>query len=129
MFAYSTDGESYSGSFETAAEALSEASAGREDGYILYVGRCVDPARPEDLWNAEDWLEHVSVQDDYSCDWADDWDRSTKGQRSELEVSVRKVMSDWLDAHGLRPRFYNVFDVVEYVMVDGFAWARSERES
>ena len=86
------------------ADAVEEAT----NGYAyetFWVGKCVPPPRPEDMWCAEDWLEHVSVQDSYSGEWAEDWDGSTRVQRNELEQEVRSVLAAWLDRHNLRPKF------------------------
>ena len=111
----SKDGELYRGRYSTKDEAIAEAMG--VHGYkSFYVGRCVPPVQPEQHWNAEDWLEHVSCQDEYSCEWADDWDESTRKLREELEVEVRAVMAAWLDRHGLRPKFWMIEDAEEYTV-------------
>lgn len=118
MFAISTDEENFTGTYGTIEEAIDEAA----NGYAyekFWIGECVPPIQPEDLWSAEDWLEHVSVQDDYAGEWAEDWDGSTREQRKELEQTVRKVMAEWLDRHKLRPRHFNVVNVVRYIVVEG----------
>ena len=109
-YSLSLDGERFSGRYATIEEALKDA-----DSNIVFVGLAVAPPQPETFWAAEDWLEHVSTQDPYCGDWADNWDDSTHQQRAELEDEVRKVLAAWLDRHGLRPRFWDVKDVVEYV--------------
>lgn len=118
MFAVSTDEENFIGSYATIEEAVEEAA----NGYAyekFWIGECGPPTQPEELWYAEDWLEHVSCQDDYAGEWAEDWDGSTKEQREELEQGVRKVMAEWLDRHKLRPRHFNVVNIMEYHVVDG----------
>jgi hypothetical protein len=80
------------------------------------VGVNVQPTQPEMLWFADDWLEHVSVQDEFGGEWAEDWDGSTEEQREELEKEVRDVMAKWLDRHDLRPTFFSV-DEIEQVDV------------
>lgn len=120
MFAISTDEENFIGTYGTIEEAIDEAV----NGYAyekFWIGECVPPTQPEDLWSAEDWLEHVSVQDDYAGEWAEDWDGSTGEQRKELEQTVRKAMAEWLDRHELRPRHFNVANVVRYTVVEGAA--------
>ena len=109
-YCYSHDEETFHGDFPTYEAAV---EAGRSDAgdRPVFVGEAVPPTQPEDWWNAEDWLEHVSVQDEYSGDWAEDWDNSTKEQREELEREVRAVMAAWLDRHDLRPKFFNVSGV------------------
>lgn len=107
-YSYNTDEGVYHGEYASKSAACDEAAAHVGVGGHFWVGECVDPPQPETLWRAEDWLEHVSVQDGYSGDWADGWDGSTKEQRKELEVEVQKVMAAWLDRHKLRPQFWNI---------------------
>lgn len=109
-YSLSWDGGTYHSDYETKEEAE---QAGFNDPYSkergwFWVGECVPPRQPEDLWYAEDWLEHVSCHEEYSGEWAEDWDQSTREQREELEREVRGVMAAWLDRHGLRPRFWNI---------------------
>lgn len=118
MFSISTDEEQYYGSYETAEKAIEEAA----NGYAytnFWIGECVSPTQPEDMWDSEDWLEHVSCQDAYSGDYAEGWDNSTKEQRAELEQEVKTVMAAWLDRHKLRPSFFVIENPVEYHVVDG----------
>lgn len=118
MFAISYDNERFEGSYSTVEEAIKDA-ADNVHHEVFWVGRCVSPTQPEDYWCAEDWLEHVSLQDEYGGDYADGWEGSTTTQREELETEVRAAMAAWLDRHKLRPRFYTVVDVTEYTVVDG----------
>lgn len=119
MFALSTNEENYYGNYETVESAVQEAI--RHEYESFWIGECVKPTPPEDWWEANDWLEHVSCQDEYSGEWAEGWDDSTKPQREELELQVRKVMADWLDKHNLRPSFFSIVNPVKYVVVDGVA--------
>ncbi len=112
-FSYSTNEENYFGNYATREEALADALAG-ESGSTIYIGENIPPIQPEVFWHASDWLEHVSCQDDYYSDFADDWDYSTKEQRAELESEVRQVMAKWLDKHKLRPRHYMVTNITEH---------------
>jgi len=112
LWCYSDDEESYRGRFVTKEAAIHEATA--EGLKRFWVGKCDPPVPPENYWDAEDWLERVSEQDDYSGEWAEDWDHSTKKQHKELEVQVRAVMAAWLDRYSLRPDFYNVTQVERY---------------
>ena len=102
-YAYSYDEEIYHGSFDTKEQAIAEL-----DGRGGWVGECHDPSPPESWWNAEDWIEHVLCQDEYSGEWAEYTLATTKEQREELEAEVRKLMAAWLDRHDLRPNFFNV---------------------
>ena len=117
MFSISTNEELYSGQFETEQEAIKEAVG---SGYeVFWIGECVPPIQPEECWDAGDWLEVVSGNEDYCGEWAEDWDDSTKEQREELEQEVKKVMGAWLDRHKLRPRFFNIGNDHKYQMRDG----------
>lgn len=72
------------------------------------MGESHDPSPPESWWDAEDWIEHVLCQDEYSGEWAEGTLSTTKEQREELEAEVRKIMAAWLDRHDLRPKFCKV---------------------
>lgn len=108
QWAISSDGENYSSiSFPTKEEAIREGKA-LNGNDVFYVGQIVAPTAPEHYFHSEDWLEHVSVQEDYCGEHAEDWDMSTKEQRDELDEEVSKVMAAWLDRHDLRPKFWNI---------------------
>jgi hypothetical protein len=111
MFSYSTDEERFHGQFETRGEAITEVLSETKSGQCFWVGENRAPTPPEDLWEAEDWLEHVSCQDEYSGDYAEGWDSANLKQREELEAEVRAVMAKWLDKHDLRPKFWCVDNV------------------
>lgn len=107
-WAVSSDGENYwGGVYDSKERAIAEC-------LVLgggYVGRCVPPPQPEDLWEAADWLEHVSCQDEYSGEWAEGWaGHVTQEMRTELEAEVRPVLAAWLARHGLNPTFYTITD-------------------
>ena len=72
MYCYSIDGEQYFGAFKSVEEAVDEAVNHSEPEHF-YIGKQVPPSQPEEWWEAFDWLEHVSCQDEYSGDWADSW--------------------------------------------------------
>lgn len=91
-YAVSRDGELYHGEFSSIEEAKTEASLNGWGKY--FVGECDVPVQPESWWKY--------------------WDESTKEQREELEEEVRNVMSAWLDRHGLRPRFCNIVNPIEF---------------
>jgi len=116
MFSISTDEEQYYGSYETAEEAIEEATNGYAYTHF-WIGECVSPTQPEDMWDSEDWLEHVSCQ--YPNLQHNHPDNSTKEQRAELEQEVKTVMAAWLDRHKLRPSFFVIENPVEYHVVDG----------
>ena len=57
----------------------------------------------------------MSCHHDYSGEYAEGWDVSTIEHREELEAEVRAVMAKWLDRHGLRPQFFVVQDIQEFI--------------
>jgi hypothetical protein len=113
MFSYAFDEQTFHGDFATREEAIAEA-ASEGGGDTFWTGENVPATQPEDWWVAEDWLEHVSCQDEYSGDHADGWDESTKEQRAELESLVRPILGEWLDRHSLRPSFFNVTNIKKH---------------
>lgn len=113
-YCYSIDEERYHGDFDTREEAFAEGATEPSVGRVIWTAVCVPPRQPEMLWHAEDWLDHVSCQDDYLGDHAEAWDTSTKEQREELEREVRAVMVAWLDRHNLRPAFWNIDEIEEH---------------
>lgn len=127
-YSWSVDEERYFGDFATVEDALLDAQSEDEDVKVVYVGERRSPTPPEDWWNAEDWLEHVSCQDDYQIDQASDWDESTKEQKEDLESEVRKVMAAWLDRHSLRPQFWLIEKAKKYVVEDG-VWVPAKKTS
>ena len=117
-YATSTNEEVFSGEYATLQEALDEAAVGY--AYTTFwVGVMANPTPPEEFWIAEDWLEHVSIQDEYNTGWSDGWDTSTKEQREELEAEIRPILAKWLDKYDLRPCFFTVTNVVKYEVEDG----------
>lgn len=108
LWAVSSDGERFGHEdFASREEAIREGVIAY-GGQSFYVGRIERPTQPEEWFEAEDWLELVSGQDEYAGDHAEDWDNSTPEQRAELTEEIRKVMAAWLDRHRLRPTFWNV---------------------
>lgn len=116
-YSWSTDEEQYHGSYPSIEAAIADAEAEHEEDWTgpVWVGEQAAPVQPEEHWDAERWLEHVSCQDEYSSEWAEDWDTSTKEQREELEYAVRKVMAEWLDRHCLRPTFWLIEKAKKYI--------------
>ncbi|MFA6690114.1 MAG: hypothetical protein WCS18_11615 [Sphaerochaetaceae bacterium] len=109
-WAISLNEETYdAGVFKNEADAIEEGTVGY-NGVPFWLAKVCSPTPPENLFDVEDWLERVACDDDYAGDWAEDWDMSTKEQRTELEREVRAVIAAWLDRNNLRPTFFNVKD-------------------
>ena len=101
----STDEEHYVGEYESKEDAI---EAGIEDAEIeqsggFWIGRCMPPIQPEEVFRAEEWIDDVHDHEDYCSDWADGQFDPTDHHIEELNTEVRKVMSAWLDRHNLRP--------------------------
>jgi hypothetical protein len=107
QWSYSRCGESYSGGFTSWREAALEAFHGTDDSSV-WVGRCEPPIDPESFIDADFLIEHIQVQDEYNHEWAEGWPGATQEQEDELTDAVRAVLAEWLDRHGLRPRFYTI---------------------
>jgi hypothetical protein len=117
-YAVSGDGDLYSGNFDTVELAVADAVSERGLS-SFWVGVKDSPTQPELYWSALDWIDHVSCQDDYNSDFADEWCEATADELNELETSVRAVMTEWLDKHALRPEHFVVRDPVKYTVEDG----------
>lgn len=111
-WATSLDGERYDHPFYASRDKAIAGGTAEYNGEAFWIGLVFAPENAENFFDAEDWLENVACQDDYSGDHAEGWDMSTKEQRAELEKEVRAVMAAWLERHKLRPTFFNVRDSV-----------------
>ena len=105
----STDQERYHGEYETKEEAIAEARTGCG---LHWVGQCVDPTPPENLFTGDDiehWIDNVVREhDDYAGDWAEDALATDCEQRSILAEMIRPVIAAWLDQYGLRPTHWSI---------------------
>lgn len=103
----STGGGQYYGTFDTMEEAIEE---GRTYGKTFWVGQCVTPAQPEDLFDGYsvlNWLENtVYEHDDYAGEWAEGAVDATREQCEELAEEITPLIAAWLDRHNLRPRHW-----------------------
>ena len=105
LWSISRDQERYDGLYPTAEAAIEEGSQYAEP---FWIGQCLDPTQPEDLWDATVWIEDVFSHEDYGGEWAEGHFDPSREQILELEAEVRPVMAAWLDRHGLRPKFWNI---------------------
>lgn len=111
-WATSLNGEVYDHPFYASRADAVAAGLAEYNGEAFWIGEAFPPEKAEAFFDAGDWLENVSCQEDYDGDHAEGWDMSTKEQRAELEREVRPVMAAWLDRHNLRPTFFNVRNAV-----------------
>lgn len=123
-FCLSTDGEHYDSRFLTEQEAIDEAVAwGCE---VFYIGKPEKPSQPEEFWFVDEWISHVSEQDDYGGEYADGWYDGTREQEKELEEQVRPVLAAWLDRHKLRPKHWMIRSFTKYIVVEGKVMTEAE---
>lgn len=107
-YSVSANEENYHGPYSTLEEAV---AVGMVYGHKFYVGENRPPEKAETYWDSESFFEHVSEQDEYSLECAEDWDDSNKEQRAELDSLVRAVICEWFERHNLRPKFWHVENV------------------
>jgi len=115
-WAISIDGETFhtAEGATTYTAALASALADYPGAESFFVGKEEPPTPPEEFFDCTDWLENVSCSDEYSGDYAEGWDMSSKEQQDELNAEVREVMAKWLSRHHLYPTFFTVPNPIEY---------------
>ena len=113
MYSYSIDGEGFNGGYGSCEQAIEACCDSHPEAEMLWVGECKKPTQPEQLWDANDWLEQVAAHEDYNGDY---WDTSTRDEREWLESLIRPVLGLWLDRHGLRPEHFLVEGVKQYIV-------------
>ena len=117
-YAISTNEEDFSGDFATEEAAIAEALAMYDEDQRFYVGKTRPPRQPETFIDVDDLFYGMGDgDDDWSLECAG-WDKPTKEQAAELQDQFKAVMSAWLDKYMLRPRWFVVDDVNEYVIQD-----------
>lgn len=119
QYAYSTDGEGYTGKYDSHEEALAEAQNDYPDCSTFWIGTIQPPPPPEDFWCAEDWIEHVCVQDEYCHEWAEGWCDASNSQFEELEAEIRPILAAWIKKNGFTPNHYTVTDSKMYEVEGG----------
>lgn len=123
-FCLSADGENYDSRFPTEQEAIDEAVAwGCE---VFYIGKPEKPSQPEEFWFVDEWISHVSEQDDYGGEYAEGWYCGNREQEKELEEQVRPVLAAWLDRHKLRPKHWLINSSTKYIVVEGQVMTEAE---
>jgi hypothetical protein len=118
-YAYSLNGERYSGSYSTRDEALSAAieAAHREDSTppSVYVGRCV-PADPKASGHARAVLSNMSARarGEFSDAASGYLTGLSKQQVENLDKSLELVIRGWLEHNELIPSFSRVEAIGQY---------------
>jgi hypothetical protein len=119
QYAYSTDGESYTGSFDTIQEAAEECVFhDAEDAYSdmsFYVGEIVHKT-----FTGYMDFEHIfqsmaeevgEVPDSY----VDEWPKVMSDTVPELQA----LIETWATKHKLQPTFFGIGSVIEFEYTDG----------
>lgn len=98
----SKDGEDYYGRYESKEAALADAS--EED---RFVGQYRQPRMPWECGrpDADEIIELVLCDEDYSGDYAVDALEFSKKQGEELTEAVSRVLRDWCLKHNILPDF------------------------
>ena len=122
VYCYSTDEEAFhneTGEEMTREDAIEEAICvlGLDPGDGFFLGIRV-ALRGEDFApKACDIIETMGMRiDDRVGEISDGWPSTSLQQDEELTARIREVVGQWLDKHGLQPRFYAV-DQVERLWV------------
>jgi hypothetical protein len=116
-YCYSTDEEHYHGKFATREEALAEAMEYASPGATVWTG-VAKPLRIGQLMpDANHLLEHCGEQAyERAGEAAEGWPACSKAQEADLEDTLRRVLDDWANKHGLQPAFYEVEEIQQHVV-------------
>lgn len=122
QFAYSSDGENYSGDgYETrdlCVEAAPEELA-LDPGDGFYVGEAVKPSGEEWIPDGDHIIEVMKDNQgdsDSSGEWAESWLEKVKPEDLDaLTDAIRATVAKWMDDTCNRPAFFTVIDVTEHL--------------
>ncbi len=112
-YAYSFDESSETGWTTVEAATPQEAAAqafAESDADVVYVGAAVRP-RPEDYIDLDRILDDIGEQEEFAGEWTDGWRDYSEEHQAGLTAALQKAFGDYLDAHNLRPAFYNVENI------------------
>ena len=120
-FAYSLNGENYTGAFATREEALTAAlEAARDPMNIappqsVFVARRVE-ADPHASGHAKTVLREMAWQahDEVGAPAANYLNQLPESQIKELDTAIERVLYDWLRKHELLPSFFKVAGISEH---------------
>jgi hypothetical protein len=119
QFSASTNGETFSGFYDSVEEALCCHANDNEHevGTTVYVGE-VEPYQPVIYTNAV--LDRLADNAYDACgEHADGWLTGVpQPAYAELGEALNNVLNSWLKRHGLEPRFFAVTNVKPYVVTE-----------
>lgn len=135
-FAYSLNGENYTGTFNTRDQALSAAVQAAQDPMNLvppqtiYVARRVD-ADPHAAGHAKTVLREMAWQahDEVGAPAANYLNQLPDEQIKDLDVALEKVLYDWLRKHELLPTYFKVEGISEHPVPQAPSLASKARSS
>lgn len=117
-YCYSFDEEYYQGDyFDTPERAAAEALATSDER--VFVGQVVEPPSPETYFDLDDFLEHVSCQDAYQIDAAEDWGSCSQKVQEQINATVQQTLRKCFEQHGLMPTFFLVEGSEAWELRDG----------
>jgi hypothetical protein len=120
-FAYSLNGENYTGDFASRDQALAAALDAARDPLNLaqpqsvFVGRRVEPD-PHTAGHAKTILRAMAWQahDDVGSPAANYLNQLSDDQVAELDGAVEQILQDWLRRHDLLPKYFKVEGISEH---------------
>ena len=115
-FAYSFDGETYHGEYNSIKEALREASF---DGWdkespTIWIAKCCQDYEPtvSACWVLDALQEHAYEN---GGEWAEDWLFGvTDEQEMDLQKSLDEVITAWIKKYNYEPTWFRVQNPVQY---------------
>jgi hypothetical protein len=122
-YAYSLNGENYSGSFATREEALAAAlDAARDPMNVIqpqtvFVARRVE-ADPHAAGHAKSVLREMAWQahDEVGAPASNYLRQLRDDQTQELDLAIEKVLYEWLRKHDLLPDYFTVAGISEHAV-------------
>ena len=114
IYSWSIDEEIYYGQHDTpenaAAEGFGDIPLGRQE---VFVGENLDPD-PVSFIDADLILEHITCQDEFSTEAAEQWTQSEE-EKNDLTRRLRNAFNEWMEANNQVPGFWTVNHVKRYV--------------
>lgn len=104
-WAYSGNGENYSGNFDTKEEAIAEGRASCHSDFDVAQGRDHQP-----MISAVSVLEQLGEDACEDCgEAAEGWlSDVSKEQIANLETRLNNALCDWMNDNSLNPNFYSI---------------------
>ena len=117
IYAYSFDGESYTGEFASIQEAALEGFAGSPDEDTIYIGELSVPYR---IPGAKLLIEQVALNTAEEADgWADGYLENVPAVAlKDLQDELQALWDRWEAKHDLAPDWFNVSNPHLYTRAD-----------